>query len=124
MGSTGTGRPAQRKRPPLTYVERCLGPALDRGDIVIMDNLPTHKVAGVTQAIEAADAMAIYLPAYSPDLNPIEQVSQRTARSRRSCWRAPPVSAFRSFPASANFKTNGLLRRVLISRFGIAQIGR
>ena len=57
-----------------TYVERCLAPTLDCGDIVIMDNLPTHKVAGVTEAIEAADAMAIYLPAYSPDLNPIEQV--------------------------------------------------
>ena len=39
-----------------------------------MDNLPTHKIAGVTEAIEAADAMAIYLPAYSPDLNLIEQV--------------------------------------------------
>jgi hypothetical protein len=40
-----------------TYVERCLAPTLDCGDIVLMDNLPTHKVAGVTEAIEAADAM-------------------------------------------------------------------
>ena len=39
-----------------------------------MDNLPTHKVAGVMEAIEAANATAVYLPAYSPDLNPIEQV--------------------------------------------------
>jgi hypothetical protein len=54
-------------------VERCLAPTLGRGDIVTMDNLPTHKIAGVMEAIEAADGMAIYLPAYSPDLNPIEQ---------------------------------------------------
>src|SRR3981189_1720714 len=40
----------------LTYIERCLAPTLDHGDIVIMDNLPTHKVAGLTQAIEAPDA--------------------------------------------------------------------
>jgi transposase len=58
----------------LTYVERCLAPTLDRGDIVIMDNLRAHKVAGVTDAIEVARASALYLPAYSPDLNPIEQV--------------------------------------------------
>jgi hypothetical protein len=62
-----------------TYIERCLAPTLDRGDIVFMDNLQTHKVAGVTEAIEAADAMAIYLPAYSPDLNPIEQIDTLSA---------------------------------------------
>jgi transposase len=65
----------------LTYVERCLAPTLSRGDIVIMDNLPTHKIAVVTEAIEAADATAVCLPAYSPDLNPIEQVfNKRSAR--------------------------------------------
>jgi transposase len=75
----------------LTYVERCLAPTLDRGDIVIMDNLPTHKVAGVTEAIEAADAMAIYLPAYSPDLNPIEQVfSKLKALLRKAAERTIP----------------------------------
>ena len=58
----------------LTYVERCLAPTLHRGDIVIIDNLPAHKVAGVTDAIEAAGARAVYLPPYSPDLNPIEQL--------------------------------------------------
>ena len=74
-----------------TYIERCLAPTLDRGDIVIMDNLPTHKVAGVTEAIEAADAMAIYLPAYSPDLNPIEQVfSKLKALLRKAAERTIP----------------------------------
>ncbi len=55
------------------YVEQFLAPTLLPGDIVIMDNLSSHKVAGVRQAIEAAGAMLLYLPPYSPDLNPIEQ---------------------------------------------------
>ena len=57
-----------------TYVERCLVPTLAPGDIVIIDNLAAHKVAGVRQAIEAAGAVLLYLPPYSPDLNPIEQL--------------------------------------------------
>lgn len=58
----------------LAYVEQVLVPTLREGDIVIMDNLGSHKVAGVRAAIEAAGAQLLYLPAYSPDLNPIEQV--------------------------------------------------
>lgn len=57
-----------------TYIERCLVPALLPGDIVIMDNLPAHKVAGVRVAIEAAGAVLLYLPPYSPDFNPIEML--------------------------------------------------
>ena len=57
-----------------TYVERCLVPTLSPGDIVIMDNLRAHKVAGVREAIEAAGAVLLYLPPYSPNLNPIEQL--------------------------------------------------
>jgi len=56
----------------LAYVKQCLAPTLKRGDIVVMDNLPVHKVAGVEQEIEAAGATLLYLPPYSPDLNPIE----------------------------------------------------
>ena len=56
-----------------TYVERCLAPTLCPGDIVIMDNLSSHKVDGVAQAIEVRKAMLYYLPPYSPDLNPIEK---------------------------------------------------
>jgi transposase len=58
----------------LAYVEQVLVPTLRTGDLVIMDNLGSHKVAGVRAAIEAAGAQLVYLPAYSPDLNPIEQV--------------------------------------------------
>ncbi len=57
----------------LAYVEQFLAPTLKPGDIVIVDNLASHKVTGVREAIEAAGARLIYLPAYSPDLNPIEQ---------------------------------------------------
>ena len=55
------------------YVEQFVVPILRQGDIVVMDNLPSHKVAGIREAIEAAGAELRYLPAYSPDFNPIEQ---------------------------------------------------
>ena len=54
------------------WVEQHLAPALKPGDIVVMDNLSSHKVAGVRTAIEATGAELRYLPPYSPDLNPIE----------------------------------------------------
>ena len=58
----------------LAWVQQALVPTLSAGDIVIMDNLSSHKVAGVHEAIEAVGATPLYLPPYSPDLNPIEQV--------------------------------------------------
>jgi transposase len=57
----------------LAYVEQVLVPTLVPGDLVIMDNLPAHKVTGVKEAIEAAGATRVFLPPYSPDFNPIEQ---------------------------------------------------
>jgi transposase len=56
------------------YVEQVLAPTLRAGDIVVMDNLSSHKKPAVRQAIEAVGATLKFLPAYSPDLNPIEQV--------------------------------------------------
>ena len=56
------------------WVEQCLAPTLGPGDIVTMDNLPAQKVKGVRDAIEARKAQLVYLPPYSPDFNPIEQV--------------------------------------------------
>ena len=58
----------------LIYVQTCLCPTVHPGDMVIADNLPSHKVAGVRAAIEAAGATLRYLPPYSPDLNPIEKL--------------------------------------------------
>lgn len=78
------------------YVEQVLAPALKRGDIVILDNLSSHKVAGVRQAIEATGATLVYLPPYSPDLNPIEHAFAKlkallrklAARTVTSLWAA------------------------------------
>jgi len=72
----------------LAYVEQVLAPTLQPGDIVVMDNLSSHKVAGVNQAIEAKGATLRYLPPYSPDLNPIEQaIAKLKAHLRKEAAR-------------------------------------
>jgi len=67
----------------LAYVEQVLAPTLRRRDIVFMDNLRTHKVDGVRQAIEAVGARVRYLPAYSPDFNPIEMAYSKLKTALR-----------------------------------------
>ena len=57
----------------LAYLDHVLCPQLRLGDVVVMDNLSSHKVKGVRERIEAAGAELLYLPPYSPDLNPIEK---------------------------------------------------
>ena len=75
----------------VAYIEQCLAPTLKRGDIVVIDNLPAHKVPGVRDAIEAAGAMLQYLPQYSPDLNPIEMpFSKLKACLRKAAERTIP----------------------------------
>jgi transposase len=56
------------------YVERCLAPLLKAGDIVVMDNLSSHKVTGIREAIDSLGVSVWHLPPYSPDLNPIEKL--------------------------------------------------
>lgn len=80
-----------------TYVEKVLAPTLLKGDIVIMDNLRAHKVAGVSQLIEARGARVIYLPPYSPDLNPIEK-----------CW-----SKIKTYLRAAKARTREALEEAL-----------
>ena len=78
------------------YVERVLVPELRPGDVVVMDNLASHKAAGVQAAIEAVGGRALYLPPYSPDLNPIENAFSKlkrllraaAARTVEGLWRA------------------------------------
>ena len=78
------------------YVEQFLAPALAPGDVVVLDNLAAHKVKGVRQAIAAAGASVLYLPPYSPDLNPIEQLFAKlkallrkaAARTQHELWQA------------------------------------
>jgi transposase len=75
----------------LAYIEQCLAHTLHSGDIVIMDNVATHKVNGVAEAIEAVGAKLLYLPPYSPDLNPIEQAfSKLKALLRKAAERTVP----------------------------------
>jgi transposase len=68
----------------LTYVEQMLAPSLQVGDIVVLDNLSSHKIVGVRETIEARGASVLYLPPYSPDLNPIELVFSKFKRLLRS----------------------------------------
>jgi transposase len=65
------------------YVDYVLVPTLSAGDVVVMDNLSSHKVAGVREAIESAGARLVYLPPYSPDLNPIEKAWSKVKKLLR-----------------------------------------
>jgi transposase len=97
------------------YVEQVLIPELSPGDVVVLDNLAAHKVAGIREAIRAANASLLYLPPYSPDLNPIEQVFAKlkallrkaAARSKEALWTTigKPLD---SFPAEEcqNYPSN------------------
>jgi transposase len=80
----------------LAYVRQVLVPELKPGDIAVMDNLPAHKVKGVRESIEGAGAHLVYLPPYSPDLNPIENAFSKlkailrkvAARATEELWDA------------------------------------
>ncbi len=67
----------------MAHVEQVLVPTLAKGDIVFMDNLRTHKIDGVREAIAAVGATVRYLPAYSPDLNPIEMAFSKLKAALR-----------------------------------------
>jgi transposase len=91
----------------LAYVEQVLVPTLTPGDIVVMDNLPAHKPADVRRAIEAAGALLLYLPPYSPDFNPIEMAFAKlkatlkkvAARTVAELWQAIATSLSSFTPA-------------------------
>jgi transposase len=68
----------------LAYVEHILCAALKPGDVVVMDNLSSHKIKGVQRLIEKAGAEVLYLPPYSPDLNPIEKAWSKLKQILRS----------------------------------------
>ena len=83
------------------YVRQVLTPELRVGDIVIMDNLQPHKAAGVREAIEAVGASLLYLPPYSPDFNPIENMWSKLKTHLRSV-------AARSFDGLCDAIADGL----------------
>lgn len=68
----------------LAYLEQILCPKLQPGQVVVMDNLGAHKVAGVRELIEARGAQLLYLPPYSPDFNPIEKAWSKIKQLLRS----------------------------------------
>jgi transposase len=97
------------------YVEQFLAPTLAVGDIVIADNLASHKVSGVRQAIEARGASLWFLPPYSPDLNPIEQalaklkqlIRSAAPRTRQTLWNTIGAATARFTPTECrNFLAN------------------
>jgi transposase len=83
------------------WVEQCLAPALRPGDIIVMDNLSSHKVAGVRAAIEAVGAELRYLPPYSPDLNPIELAFAKLKNCFATERNGPSISSGISAAASS-----------------------
>jgi len=87
----------------LAYVEQILAPTLKKGQIVFLDNVSTHKVDGVEEAIEARGARVVFLPAYSPDLNPIEQ---RFARLKAFLRKITPTRRTRSGSSARAAKAN------------------
>ena len=111
----------------LAYVEQCLMPTLKRGDIVVMDNVPAHKVDGVQDAIEAAGASLRYLPPYSPDLNPIELsysafktfLRKCAARSEQRAGIASPYRAIRAEIARTKLRQLLRSRRICCNMIGI-----
>lgn len=101
----------------MAYVEQVLIPTLSEGDIVVMDNLPAHKAAGVRNAIEAAGASLLYLPPYSPDFNPIENafaklkalLRAKAERTIAALWDAvgPLLDLFTTDECANYFKAAG-----------------
>lgn len=87
----------------LAWVKQGLAPMLQPDDVVILDNLSTHKVAGVREAIAAAGARLEYLPPYSPDLNPIENLWSKVKQKLKS--RDPRTSGQLFEAAGAAFDT-------------------
>jgi hypothetical protein len=94
-----------------TYVEHVLVPELRPDDVVVLDNLPAHKVAGVQDAIRAAGASLLYLPPYSPDLKPTPATPHGCAA--RSLRQAPPIeqvfSKFKALLRKAGARTKATL---------------
>src|SRR5712664_1138220 len=101
----------------LAYVEQILAPTLKPGDVIVLDNLSAHKVPGIREAVEAAGAKLLYLPPYSPDFNPIEQLFAKlkallrkaAERSVESLWNriARLLKAFQPDECANYYRNSG-----------------
>jgi transposase len=111
------GRTITQARAPSGYVEQVLVPPLKPSDVVVLDNLSAHKDPGIREAVEAAGARLLYLPPYSPDFNPIEQLFAKlkallrkvAERSAEGLWRriACPLYAFLPDECANYFRNSG-----------------
>ena len=86
----------------LAWVRQGLAPTPQQGDLVILDNLATHKIRGIVEAIEAVGARLLYLPPYSPDFNPIETMWSKIKQILRS--EAPRTESELLLAAKAAFQ--------------------
>jgi transposase len=114
----------------LVYIRRVLAPEIKPGDIVVMDNLPAHKVAGVRETIKTAGAGLLYLPPYSPDFNPIEMafaklkalLRKAAARTIKDLWDvvAKSLNAFTPAECINYFAAAGIVIIVQCSKIYFA----
>ncbi len=99
-----------------TYVDQLLAPTLKPGDVVILDNLGSHKGKAVRRAIRASGARLLFLPPYSPDLNPIEQVFAKLKHLMR---KAKERTVDATWKRTGSLHSSGMvpMRRTLASSF-------
>jgi transposase len=97
----------------LHFVRKALVPALRKGDVVVMDNLKTHYCEGVREAIEARGASVLYLPPYSPELNPIEH----TWSKLKALLRRIEARTLRDLAAALAQSTTKILKSDLLGWF-------
>ncbi len=101
----------------LAYVQQILAPSLKTGDILVLDNVAFHKVAGIREAIEARGARLLYLPPYSPDLNPIEKAFSKLKAFRPELTNGSDLRHKRTNVERRNFGAVGKHMNSVVPQF-------
>jgi transposase len=105
----------------LAYLDHVLCPVLRPGDVVVMDNLSSHKVEGVRSRIQAVGADVLYLPPYSPDLNPIEKAWSKLKQILRSAMPKPEPPKPCTRPSEMPFLNHARQRHSMVQN--MPQVG-
>ncbi len=100
----------------LLYIEKVLVPTLQPGDIIIIDNLDSHKGRAVPRAIRAAGARLFYLPKFSPDLNPIEQFFFKFKHWLRKAAQRTTEAVYDAIAPDTRHRLTGRMRQLLRQR--------
>ena len=109
----------------LAYLDEVLCPKLRPGDVVVMDNLSSHKVQGVRERIEAAGAQLLYLPPYSPDLNPIEKAWAKLKQllgGQGADQRGPRSGHRRTAPTAHSRRCKSMVQASILSPTAIGEM--